>query len=361
VHPRRFRSRAARNIAPRDFCVIRENMQKRFLTPLVASLLVAAPMGCGGKDDGGDASDSASTTAPTSSSSSSASATASETEPGTTSVGTTPTTTEADTTTTTGDPTTGEPTTGEPTTGEPVGCEAPDDDGDEDADGVLNSADNCRCAANPNQLDFDGNAVGNVCDAPLTFKIADGVPPEFNRLETTATAKSTLSCDFPVNLIILGGEVQVKLDDVGNAQLYAAKLNFADTPELVCDLVLVKVTLRIEKFFSDGDMPFAVSFPFAPADHEAGTITGMTDKPHPILISGILNVISSTNEGLAMPGESPLEMVPGAFPTALATATSDGQVSMAFDDKDSIVFMQTTMSGIEIKLTGLKGTLRMKM
>ena len=327
-------------------------MHKRLLTPLIASLLIAAPVAC--KDgDSGDASESASITAPTTG--------ASTADPGT-STGTTPTTTVGGTTAdpTTGDPTTGDPTTGEPTTGEPVGCQAPDDDGDEDADGVLNSADNCRCDANPNQLDFDGNTVGNVCDAPLLYKIADGVPPEFNRLETTATAKSTLSCNFPVNLIILGGDLQVKLDDVGSAQIYSAKLNFADTPELVCDLVLVKVKLRIEKFFADGDMPFAVNFPFVPADHAAGTISGFTDKPHSILISGILNVTESSNEDLAMPGESPLEMVPGAFPMALASTNTDGQVSMVFDDQDSIVFMQTTESGIEIKLTGLKGTLRLK-
>jgi hypothetical protein len=33
---------------------------------------------------------------------------------------------------------------------------------------------------------------------------------------------------------------------------------------------------------------------------------------------------------------------------------------MTFDDSDSTVFMQTTMGGINIKLTGLKGTLRLK-
>lgn len=332
-------------------------MKKRLLTPLIASLFVTAPLACGGDDKGGDASDSATTT------DGGTTAAASATDPMPTTGGTsTATTTGPDGTTTADPPTTSDPTT-DPTTattGEPVGCQAPADDADEDADGVANSADNCRCDANANQLDFDGNAVGNVCDAPLTFKIADGVPPEFNRLETTATAKSTLSCNFPVNLIVLGGEVQVKLDDVGNAQVYAAKLNFADTPDLVCDLVLVKVTLRIEKFFSDGDMPFVVGFPFTIPDHDAGTLSGMTDKPHPILISGIMNVISSTNEMLAMPGESPLEMVPGAFPPALAGVTKEGQVTMAFDDKDSIVFMQTTMTGIEIKLAGLKGTLRLK-
>lgn len=332
-------------------------MKKRLLTPLIASLLLAAPVACGG-DKNESTTDSASTTDPATSSPASAT---DPTDGGTTAPN--PSTSGPDESTTaeplptTSDATT-DPTTA--TTGEPVGCNAPDDDGDEDADGVLNSADNCRCDANPNQLDFDGNAVGNVCDAPMTFKIADGVPPEFNRLETTATAKSTLSCSFPVNLIVLGGEVQVKLDDAGQAQIFALKANFADTPELVCDLVVVKVTLKIQKFFSDGDMPFAVGFPFTVPDHDGGTITGMTDKPHSILVSGIINVISSTNEMLAMPGENPLEMVPGAFPTALASATADGQVSMVFDDKDSIVFMQTTMSGIEIKLAGLKGTLRMK-
>jgi len=349
------RGRRVRDIARRGFCDIRENMKKRLLTPLIASLFAAAPVACKDDDKGGDATDSAAATEP--GTTATATAIATDSAPGTT-TGVTPTTSGG--TTMTGEPgTTGEPTT-TATTGEPVGCQAPADDGDEDSDGVLNSADNCRCDANENQLDFDGNAVGNVCDAPLTFKIADGVPPEFNRLETTATAKSTLSCNFPVNLIVLGGEVQVKLDDVGNARIYAAKLNFADTPDLVCDLVLVKVTLRIEKFFSDGDMPFTVGFPFTLPDHDAGAISGMTDKPHPILISGIMNVISSTNEMLAMPGESPLEMVPGAFPTALAGLTKEGQVTMAFDDKDSIVFMQTTMTGIEIKLAGLKGTLRLK-
>jgi hypothetical protein len=332
-------------------------MKKRLLSPLIASLFVAAPLACGGDDKGGDASDSVTATDPGTTAN----------EPTTTGATTTPTTTGPEGTTTGDPPTTSNPTSGptsDPTTattGDPVACEAPADDADEDADGVMNSADNCRCAANPNQLDFDGNSVGNVCDGPLTFKIADGVPPEFNRLETNATAKSTLECKFGVNLIVLGGDVQLKLDDDGKAQIYAAHMNFADTPDLVCDLVLVKVTLRIQKFFSDGDAPFAVGFPFTVPDHDAGTITGMTDKPHSILISGILNVISSTNEMLAMPGESPLEMVPGAFPMALANATKDGQVSMTFDDTDSIVFMQTTMTGIEIKLTGLKGTLRLKM
>jgi hypothetical protein len=161
-----------------------------------------------------------------------------------------------------------------------------------------------------------------VCDAPLQFTIADGVPPEFNRLETTATAKSTLSCSFPVNLIILGGDLQVALDDVGTGQGLRAKLNFADTPELVCDLIAGEGQAADRAVVLRRRRALRCRLPFAPADHDAGSITGMTDKPHSILVTGIINVTESSNEGLAMPGENPLEMVPGAFPTALATVTS---------------------------------------
>ncbi len=331
-------------------------MQTRLITPILAGLLAASLAGCGDDKGGSTGSETDPTTTGT---------------PNTTDTGDTPTSTtdEEQTSATTVDPsvpttTTVDPdttATTDPTTGEPVGCAAPADDADEDQDGVANSADNCRCDANPNQLDFDGNAVGNVCDVPLQFKIADGVPPEFNKLDTTANAEKTLQCNFPVSLIVLNGDVQVTLDDAGQAKIWAARLNFADTPELECDLTLLKVKLKIQQFFAEGPDPFAVGFPFTLPDHDAGTISGQTDTPQNILVSGIINVTESSNEMLAMPGENPLEMVPGAFPAGLATVTNKGeQVSMVFDDNDSIVFMQTTMSGINIKLSGLKGTLRLK-
>ena len=335
-------------------------MHTRLITPVLASFLVATLAGCG--DDKGDTANSSTGTG----TSTEATPTTTEATPTTTTpVDPDPTTTDATTTTTTTGPdptttTTGpDPTT---TTGDPVDCAAPADDADEDGDGVANAADNCRCDANPNQLDFDGNTVGNVCDAPLRFTVADGVPPEFNKLDTTAQAEMTLQCEFPVSLIVLNGDVQVTLDDSGNAKIWAARLNFADTPELECDLVLINVKLRIEKFFAEAPDMFVVGFPFTLPDHMAGSISGQTDAPESILVSGIINVTESSNENLAMPGENPIEMVPGAFPTALATVVKEGsQLSMVFDDADSTVFMQTTMGGINIKLFGLKGTLRLKM
>ena len=331
-------------------------MRNRLLTPLLVSplavmLAVAAPLACG-DDKGGAGTESGTGTG------------TSVTGVTPTTIGETPTTT-GETPTTTGETptstTTVDSTTADDSTGEPVGCQAPADDADEDLDGVTNGVDNCRCDANPNQLDFDGNAVGNVCDEPMRFTIADGVPPEFNKLDTTATANNTLECMFPVSLIVLNGDVKVTLDDAGVAKIYAAKLNFADTPELTCDLTLVKVKLKISEFFADGPDPFLVGFPFTLPDHETGTITGQTDMPHNILISGLINVTESSNEDLAPTGESPLMMVPGAFPTALASVVNKGeQVSMLFTDNDSIVFEQMTMSGIKITLTGLSGTLRLK-
>lgn len=328
------------------------------LLPVFASLFVAALPACGDRgDDEASASGSSSST------------------PDGTTTGFVPTTTVDDSTTTPVDPTTTtvdpsgstgpdpSTTSDDTTTGEPGDCQAPADDADEDADGVANSQDNCRCDPNPNQLDFDGNTVGNVCDAPLVFTLAEGGAPDFNTLATTAKAgMSIISCQFGVDLVVVDGDVEVTLDDSGTAKFYAKRLNFADTPEYECDLTLFKVKLIIQNFFSDGPDPFVVGFPFTIPDHAAGTISGTTDSPHNILVSGIINITESGNEMLAPPGENPIMMVPGAFPTGVATVTNKGElVSLAFDDSDSVIFMQTTEGGIEIELRGLKGTLQMKM
>ena len=331
-------------------------MHKRLITPLLASLMTVSLAGCG-DDKGGAGSGSETDTTGTPQTTTGEEPTTTTGEEPTTTTGeepTTTTTTTDPTTTTTTDPTT-------TTTGDPVDCAAPADDADVDGDTVPNNMDNCRCSANPNQLDFDGNAVGNVCDAPLVFTIADGVPPEFNKLDTTARAEMTLSCEFGVSLIVLNGDVQVLLDDSGTGKIFAARLNFADTPELTCDLALLKVKLRIQDFFAVGPEPFAVSFPFTLANHADGTIAGQTDTPQSILVSGVINITESSNEDLAPKGESPLDMVPGAFPAGIASVIENGkQVSMEFDDEDSTVFMQKTMSGINVRLAGLKGILRLK-
>lgn len=297
--------------------------------------------------------------------------TAGMTEPGsTTAPGTTtdtPTTggttgPDATSTSTTDMPTTDTPTTEPGTTTGMSGCAAPADDADEDADGVANKDDNCRCDANPNQLDFDENKVGNVCDMPIRFGVVSGTPPDFNKLTTEASAEMTLSCKFPVDLIVIGGELQVELDDNGMGKIFASSLSYADTPELECNLVIINVKLKIENLITAGDMPFAVGFPFQVADHMMGMVTGMMDMAHTIVINGTINVTQSSDENLVMPGPQPLMDVPGAFPAGMVTVTkANNEAQIVFNDKGSTVFEQTTESGITIKLTGLTGTLKLSM
>jgi hypothetical protein len=326
-------------------------MNSRALFSSLASLLLLASA-CG--DDGKETS-----------------ATAGQTETGTTGTPTTGTPTTGSTSTgpdstSTTDETTGttaEPTTAEPgtTTGQP-GCAAPDDDADEDGDGVANKDDNCRCDANPNQLDFDENKLGNVCDMPLRFGVVSGTPPDFNKFSTTASAEMLLKCEFPVDLIVIGGSLEVQLDDSGMGKVFAGTLNYADTPELTCSLGIITVKLKIEDLVTTGDMPLVVGFPFSVGDHMAGVITGMMDAAHTIIINGVINVTESSDENLVMTGPQELKDVPGAFPAGMVTVTrSSNEAQIVFDDASAVVFEQTTMSNIKIKLQGLKGTLKMSM
>lgn len=331
-------------------------MLSRLHTSLLSSLiLVGAACGDDGNTSATDTSTST-TDQPTSTEPTTTTTTTTET--------TTPTTTDdTTTTTTTGETETTTPTTSTTTGVMPGDCAAPADDADEDGDTIANKDDNCRCDANPNQLDFDGNSVGNVCDAPLTFTIADGTPPEFNTLATNATAQQLIAmCQFPVNMVVTGGQVEVTLDDQGTGKVYAATINIADTPQLECDIpLIVNVKLVIKSLVITGPEPFAVGFPFTVDDHNSGTVTGMMDAIHNIIVNGIIDVQESSNEQLAMPGESPLMDVPGSFPAGNVTVAEGGeQVTVDFANGNHVVFMQETMGGLQIKLTGLTGKLRLR-
>lgn len=330
-------------------------MLSRLHTSLLSSLILVGAA-CG--DDGNTSATETST---------STTETPTSTDPTTTTTTTddptTTTTTDETTTTTSTDPTTTDPTTSTTTGVMPGDCAAPADDADEDGDAIANKDDNCRCDANPNQLDFDGNSVGNVCDEPLKFTIADGAPPEFNALQSQATASQFIAmCQFPVTLVATGGQIEVTLDDVGTGRVFAASVNMADTPQLECDIpLIVNVKLVIKSLVITGPEPFAVTFPFTVPDHDSGTITGLMSAIHNIVVNAILDVQESSNEGIAMPGESPLMDVPGSFPAGTVTVdNATGQVTVDFDDDGHTVFQQETMGGLQITLSGLTGKLRLR-
>ena len=119
---------------------------------LAALLVIGAA--CGGSDSGGasddstsesgDAGDTGSADGSTGGGSMSASGSA-----------TTSATTAADESSSAGEDSSGG--ADESTTGAP----------DEDMDGIADGSDNCPDTANPNQLDFDGNGTGNVCDTTV--------------------------------------------------------------------------------------------------------------------------------------------------------------------------------------------------
>ncbi len=201
-----------------------------------------------------------------------------------------------------------------------------------------------------------------MCDVALKFSIVGSGPPGVNQLATTAHAEKTLSCEFAVDLVVADGIVQVELDDVGTAGVYVSRVSFADTPELTCDLGegwLVK--LRVEQFIADGLDPFMVNFPFTIVGHDAGTLIGSTSAPHNILASAVINVTESPNEVFLPPGEEPLTKIPGVFPTAAITVTAEEQqISLVFADDATLLFEQTTKSGVTFTLTGLNGTLWLK-
>ena len=65
------------------------------------------------------------------------------------------------------------------------------DPGDFDSDGVMNASDNCPNDANPNQLDSDGNGIGNVCDIASSGDVdSDGIGDNTDNCRTLPTQTS---------------------------------------------------------------------------------------------------------------------------------------------------------------------------
>jgi hypothetical protein len=267
-----------------------------------------------------------------------------------------------------GDPTTsgdGDPTTtgdGDPTTtgdGDPTtsGDGDPTDGPDSDGDGIPDSIDNCPNDPNPNQLDFNGNGIGNVCDT-VVFNNVTGA------LTSTAVATSAAgNCNIPIDIIVTAGELHVQLDDdAAIAGFDIADMQVADILDKECSIAGQNVKVSIRDFvMANNGSPFPVSVPHSQAEHDAGTIAGNSSGPHPVLATGILDAEVNNDP----PESSELEL-DGSVPPFLANISGGGSTgTLAWSDPNYVLAMdQFEVDGpfgititINFQLQGLVGTL----
>lgn len=241
--------------------------------------------------------------------------------------------------------------------GDPGDGDGDTDEPDTDMDGVGDGSDNCPDVANPNQLDYDDNGAGNVCDTQV-FTTVTG------NLNTTAIADAGFagSCMIPLMIMVTGGEVRVQLDDdAAVAAFEIGNLQVADILDKECAL-LVTANVSMSNFMiTNSGGPFPVSMAHSLAMHDGGQVAGDSDMPHPVLSTATLS--ASVNGGEPMPSDL---MLDGALPVFTANITGGGASgTMSFADAMFVlaedVFMITDPVAIDIdfSLVGLVGTLNL--
>lgn len=330
---------------------------------MILALLVGAAPACGAGDPIGE-SESATSGEGTATTTGGETASSEGGSTGTSSTGTTTETSATDATSAaatdaTETSATTDTETTEATDGDLFPCGAPIDDGDADRDGVVNQADNCPCDANPNQLDFDGDGAGNPCDEPIHYTVLEGGLAD-NVLITEAKVKELVfTCTFPLDLRLIGASVWVRLDDEGGGAVWYEQLTFDETPVETCKLTIATMQVAIIDLYGLGSQPYAVGFPFTLEQHGAGTIEAVQDSPHDLELSAVLNIVESSNEKLAEPGEHQLDYLQSVFPPGAMTVDAGGDLTVVFDDPGFAVYADETNSGLKVTLTGLTGTMRL--
>jgi hypothetical protein len=226
-----------------------------------------------------------------------------------------------------------------------------------DMDGVADGSDNCPDIANPNQLDYDDNGAGNVCDTQVFTSVT-------GNLNTTAAADSGIAgdCVIPLMIMVTSGEIRVQLDDdAAVAAFEIGNLQVADILDQECQL-LVTANVSLNNFMiTNSGGAFPVSMAHSLAMHDGGQIAGMSDIPHPVLSTATMS--ASVNGGEPMPSEL---MLDGALPVFTANIMGGGASgTMSFADAQFLLaeteFMieEPIPLTIDFTLTGLVGTLNL--
>jgi len=226
---------------------------------------------------------------------------------------------------------------------------------DADMDGIEDALDNCPDDPNPNQLDFDSDGEGNVCDIMQFTNISGS-------LASLAKADAGIgSCEIPIDFVATGGLVQVQLD--ANAQLVKiemTELTTADILDKSCQILILTANVSIKDFsMVNGGGAFPVSMPHNQADHDAGTASGMTNIPHPITAMGTIE--ATTNGDPPMP--SPLDLPDTNLPPMGVEITGAGSSMTLTWANDNFVVASSTfmvmmpMLNIDLQIIGLNGSL----
>lgn len=224
---------------------------------------------------------------------------------------------------------------------------------DSDMDGVSDAADNCPDTPNPNQLDFDGNGMGNVCDIQIFTNVS-------GNLNTTAEADTQFGgCIIPLMIMVESGEVRVQLDDdAAVAAFEITTLNIADLPPQNCSIGgLIDADVSLTNFvITNNGGEFPVAMPHTSAQHDGGQVAGDSDMPHPVLASS--DLIADIGMG---PTESALDL-DGALPVFTANITEAGAMGVISWADAQFVVAQTTLEEglpvpLDFELRGLVGAL----
>ncbi len=227
---------------------------------------------------------------------------------------------------------------------------------DTDMDGVDDANDNCPDDANPNQLDFDTDGQGNVCDL-VTYATITG------SLASMAVVDAGFAgdCNVPLDFVSEGGQVLVQYDD--DAQLVRielAELQIADILDKECALLVAAVVSIKDFSMVNGGGAFPASMAHNLADHDAGVATGMTNIPHPMIAMGSLEAGVNGDPPMA----SVLDLPDANLPPMAVDISGGGSSSTLTWANDNFViatsqFMITDPLPItvDLQIVGLNGSL----